>query len=626
MSKRYLKGCAVSTAVIALFAAGAGAQPASKGTNWPLYGNDAGAQRYSPLTQITPENVKSLKVAWTYHMKTAGAARVATTQTTPLVVDGVMYLGSPYGKIVALEPTTGKEIWSVTLPNNARPAPRGMAYWPGDKEHAPRLLFGTNTGHLAAVDVKAGKMAEGFGENGMLNLRTPEIMRGYDKNYALTSPPGVYKNLVLTGASNPEEPRSVSGDERAWDIRTGKLVWTFHAVPREGEFGNDTWPKDGWQNRSGINIWNMITIDDKRGIAYLPFTGPATDRWGGDRHGANLFGNSLVAVDANTGKRLWHFQLLHHEVWDWDFPTPPMLFDVKKDGKTIPAVAAMNKSAYLFILDRVTGKPIYDVKEVPVPQSNVPDEKTWPTQPVPVTPPPLAKQSFTAATDIATVTPELEAACKKLIADRKLTDTVAFSPITAGTQNVRFPGSGGGPEWGGGAFDPKLGYFIVNTQEMASIEALEKKPGGWWASAYGPDSFFILPDESKGYMPCQQPPWGDLWAVNVNTGKVAWRVNLGITDSFPEGKKNTGRPNLGGPLTTGSGLIFIGATDDSRFRAFETKTGKEIWTTKLDASAHASPITYQGKDGKQYVAIVATGGSFVHSPPVGDSLVVFALP
>jgi len=599
---------------------------AAPGDSWPNTGNDRGAQRYSPLTQITPANVTSLKVAWTYHMKPADATRVATTQTTPLVVDGVMYLGSPYGNIVALDPVSGKELWNYKLPGNIRPAPRGMAYWPGDKDTAPELLFGTNDGKLVAINVKTGKPAEKFGENGFVNLKTPEIMRGYDKNYALTSPPGIFKNLVMTGGSNPEDPRSISGDERAWDARTGKLVWTFHAVPREGEFGNDTWPKDGWQNRSGVNIWNMITVDDKRGIAYLPFTGPASDRWGGDRHGANLFGNSLVAVDANTGKRLWHFQLVHHEVWDHDQPTPPMLFDVKKDGKTIPAVAAMNKSAYLFILDRVTGKPIYDVKETPVPQSNTPGEQTWPTQPIPVTPPPLAKQSFTAATDIVTVTPELEAVCKKLIADRKITDTVAFSPITAGTQNARFPGSGGGPEWGGGAFDPKLGYFIVNTQELGSIEALEKKPGGWWASAYGPDSFFINPDEKKGYMPCQQPPWGDLWAVNVNTGKVAWRVNLGITDSFPEGKKNTGRPNLGAPLTTASGLIFIGATDDSRFRAFETRTGKELWTTKLDASAHASPITYQGKDGKQYVAIVATGGSFVHSPAVGDSLVVYALP
>jgi quinoprotein glucose dehydrogenase len=592
-------------------------------TDWPNYGNDRGAMRYSPLTQITPANVTSLKVAWNYHMKPADATRVATSETTPLVVGNIMYLGSPYGRIVALDATTGKELWVYKLPGNTRPASRGIAYWPGEGKLAPELLFGTNDGKLVAVDVKTGKPAEGFGDHGVVNLRTSEIMRGYDKNYALTSPPGIYRNLVMTGASNPEEPRSVSGDERAWDVRTGKLVWTFHAVPREGEFGNDTWPKDGWQNRSGVNIWNMITVDDKRGVAYLPFTGPAADRWGGDRHGANLFGNTLVAVDANTGKRLWHFQLLHHELWDWDQPTPPMLFDVKKDGKTIPAVAAMNKSGYLFILNRVTGKPIYDVKEVPVPKSDVTDEESWPTQPVPVTPPPLARQSFTAATDTATLTPELEAFCKNLIATHKLHDSVAFSPLTMDSQIVHFPGAGGGPEWGGGAFDPKLGYFIVNTNDMASIEQLEKKKGGYWGSTTGPDSYFI--DEQNRLM-CQIPPWGSLYAVNVNTGKIAWRTTFGVTDSLPEAVRNTGRPSLGAPLTTATGLTLIGATDDSRFHAFETATGKEIWTYKLDASAHASPITYRGKDGKQYVAVVATGGSLTRSPPIGDSVVVFALP
>jgi quinoprotein glucose dehydrogenase len=592
-------------------------------TDWPNVGNDRGAMRYSPLTQITPANVASLKVAWNYHMKPADATRVATSETTPLVVGNVMYLGSPYGRIVALDATTGEELWIYKLPGNTRPASRGIAYWPGDEKLAPELLFGTNDGKLVAVDVKTGKPAEGFGDHGVVNLRTPEIMRGYDKNYALTSPPGIYRNLVMTGASNPEESRSVSGDERAWDVRTGKLVWTFHAVPREGEFGNDTWPKDGWQNRSGVNIWNMITVDDERGVAYLPFTGPAADRWGGDRHGANLFGNTLVAVDAMTGKRLWHFQLLHHELWDWDQPTPPMLFDVKKDGKVIPAVAAMNKSGYLFILNRLTGKPIYDVKEVPVPKSNVTDEESWPTQPVPVTPPPLARQSFTAATDTVTLTPELEAFCKNLIATHHLHDSVAFSPLTMDSQIVHFPGAGGGPEWGGGAFDPKLGYFIVNTNDMASIEQLEKKKGGYWGSTTGPDSYFI--DEQNRLM-CQTPPWGSLYAVNVNTGKIAWRTTFGVTDSLPEAVRNTGRPSLGAPLTTASGLTLIGATDDSRFHAFETATGKEIWTYKLDASAHASPITYRGKDSKQYVAVVATGGSLTRSPPIGDSVVVFALP
>jgi quinoprotein glucose dehydrogenase len=593
------------------------------GTDWRSVGNDAGGSHYSPLAQITPANVSSLKVAWTFHMKPAETKQIATSETVPLVVGDTMYLGSPYGEIVALNATSGKTLWRHKLPAGQRPASRGIAYWPGDGKRSPRLLFGTQYGKLAAIDAKTGRPAEEFGDHGFVNLRTPEIMRGYDKNYALTSPPGIFRNLVITGGSTPEIPKNVSGDERAWDIRTGKLVWTFHSVPRPGEPGHDTWEGDSWKDRSGVNVWNMMTVDEKRGIAYLPFGAPAIDRWGGDRKGMNLFGNSLVAVDANTGKYLWHFQTLHHEIWDWDLPTPPMLFDVKKDGKTIPAVAAMNKSGYLFILDRRTGTPVYPVTETPVPASTVTDEQAWPTQPVPSKPGPLARQSFTAATDVATVTPELNAFCKNLIAIHHLHDSVAFSPLTMDSQIARFPGSGGGPEFGGGAFDPRLGYFIVNTNDMGSIEQLEKKKEGYWGSTTGPDSFFV---DEKNHLMCQTPPWGSLYAVNVNTGEIAWRTTLGVSDQLPEAVRNTGRPSLGAPLTTAGGVTFIGATDDSRFRAFDTATGREIWTQKLEASAHASPISYRGSDGRQYVAIVATGGSFLRSPAVGDSLIVYALP
>ena len=610
-------------ACILAFAATLAAAHAASKTDWPNTGNDRGAQRYSPLTDITAANVNSLKVAWTYHMKPKDAARTATTQTTPLVIDGVMYVATPYGHVVALDPVSGKEIWSVALPDNQKPAPRGMAYWPGDAKHAPELLFGTNGGKLMAVDVKTGKMAAKFGDAGVVNLRTPDIMRGYDKNYALTSAPALYKNIVITSGSTPEEPQSVSGDVNGYDVVTGKLVWTFHTVPREGEVGFDTWAPGSTKNRSGNNVWNMNTVDDKTGTVFLAIGGPAADRWGGDRHGMNLFGNAVVAVNALTGKYLWHFQTLHHEIWDWDLPTPPMLFDVRKDGRTIAAVAAMNKSGYLFILDRATGKPIYPVTETPVPASTVTDEQAWPTQPIPSRPAPLARQSFSAATDVTTVTPELNTFCKKLIADHQLHDSVAFSPLTMDHQVARFPGSGGGPEWGGGAFDPKLGYFIVNTNDMGSIEQLEKKPGGYWGSTTGPDSFFV---DEKNKLMCQTPPWGSLYAVNVNTGDIAWRTTLGVTDGLPDAVKNTGRPSLGAPLTTAGGLIFIGATDDSRFRAFDTATGKEIWTYKLDYSAHASPISYRGKDGKQYIAVVNTGGSFLRSPAEGDSVTVFALP
>lgn len=619
--KLLLKTClGVSLAVLL---GAAGAVRAAPGDDWASYGRDGTGTRFSPLSAITPDNVTKLTVAWTHHMKPPGAARVATSQTTPLVVNGIMYVGSPYGEILALDGATGEQLWAATLPGNDRPATRGIAYWAGDGKNWPELLFGTTSGKLVALDARSGALVEGFGDGGVVDLRTPDIMNGSTRRYAMTAAPAIYGNLAITGAAVPEDPRGPSGDVRAWDVRTGKLVWRFHAVPRPGEMGHDTWPADGWQNRSGVNVWNMMAVDEARGIVYLPFSAPASDRWGGDRIGKNLFGNALVAVDAATGKYLWHFQLLHHDIWDWDFGTPPVLLDVKKNGKTIPAVAAINKSAYLFLLDRVTGKPIYDVKETPVPPSTIPGEQAWPTQPVPVTPPPLARQSFTAATDVAKVTPEHEAFCKNLITTKKLQDSKPFSPLTMDSQIARFPGSGGGPEWGGAAFDPRLGYYIINTNDMGSIEQLRKRGDGIWESTTGPDSFFM--DEDNKLM-CQAPPWGSLYAVNVNTGKIAWRTTLGVTDSLPEAVRATGRPSLGGPIVTAGGLTFIGGTDDSRFRAFDTASGKELWTYKLDYSAHATPMTYRGRDGRQYVAIVATGGSFLRSPAGGDSILVFALP
>lgn len=602
----------------------AGAQAAPQ-DDWPNYGRDPGGARYSPLTQITPANVNSLKVAWKHDLKPAGSdLRNTASQTTPLVVDGVLYLANPYGKIQALDGVSGKEIWSYTLPDNLRPNTRGIAYWPGDGKEDPRLIFATPNGKLMAVNAKTGKAAEGFGDKGAINLRTPEIMRGFtDRPYAMSSAPLIYKNLVMTGGALGEIPKGPSGAVRAWDVRSGKLVWTFDAVPKKGEPGYDTWAPGSTENRAGVNVWGLMNVDAERGIAYLPFGAPASDRYGGDRHGTNLFSGSLVAVNAATGKYLWHFQLVHHDIWDHDLDTPPLLMTVRRNGKDIPAVATMTKSAYLFILDRVTGKPLYEVKEVPVPASTVTGEQAWPTQPMPVKPPPLARQHFTAATDIATVTPEHKAFCEKLIKDKKLHDSIAYSPLTMDSRIARFPGSGGGPEWGGGSFDAKLGYYIVNTHDMGSIEMVEKKKEGHWGSADGPDSFFI--DEDKNLM-CQTPPWGTLYAVNVNTGDIAWSKTFGVTDSLPEGSRNTGRPSIGGPISTAGGLTFIAATDDSRFRAYESATGKEVWTYKMELSAHATPMTYRGKDGKQYVAIVATGGSFIRSPTGPGSLMVFALP
>ena len=656
---RLRQGIAITT--LAGLCCGASAFAASPG-DWPTYGHDAGGMRFSPLTQIGPGNVGQLQPAWAFHMKPASPAaaaaaaqpsaqdqaqraaegagpppgappgarrrfgpRPASSEATPLVVDGLMYLTTAYKKVVALVPETGKEVWSYDITTPGQPSLRGVEYWPGDGKAGPEILFGTRDGLLIALDARTGKPVTGFGKGGALDLKTPEIMQGYPKaSYGLTSPPIVYRNLVITGSATQEFPTlGAAGDVRAWDVRTGKLVWTFHTVPRPGERGHATWQGDSWKGRSGVNVWGFLTVDAKRGIAYLPLGAPTWDRYGGDRKGSNLFSSSLVAVNANTGKYLWHFQAVHHDIWDKDLEAPPALVDAKLGGKTVPAVALVSKSGLFFLLDRVTGKPIFQIAERPVPKSEAPTEAAWPTQPIPVVTPPFARQSF-ALPDIAKVTPELEAYCRKLIMDNQLQPAAPYQPTGIKHPIVQFPGYQGGANWGGGSFDPRLGYFFVNSNDFGQIAQNTVAADGSAQTADNPALGRFWNPETR--LPCQQPPWGALSAINVNTGKIAWSVPLGVTDTLPAAIANTGRPNVGGSIATASGLVFVAATDDSRFRAFDAKNGKELWTFKLGASGHSTPITYMGRDGRQYVAVVATGGSFLDSPITSDALEVFRLP
>jgi quinoprotein glucose dehydrogenase len=465
-------------------------------------------------------------------------------------------------------------------------------------------------------------------------------MRGLPGRNGLSSPPIVYKNLVITGGTTQENPpHGPAGDVRAWYMSTGKLAWTFHSIPQAGEKYNDTWAGDSWKNRTGVNVWGFITVDAARGIVYMPFGAPSVDQYGGDRAGNNLFANSIVAADANTGKYLWHFQLVHHDLWDADLTSPPALIDVKQGGKTIPAVVATTKVGLLFLLDRVTGKPIYGVEERPVPQSQVPLEHSSKTQPFPLKPPPLARTTFSEA-DIATITPELEAACKKLLEGVQLGGP--YLPPAYNRLRVQFPGNHGGVNWGGMSFNPQLGYLFLNTSELGQLSGQKDHdaaggrafakgtgnrvdPEGPYEGVPGGGRLSIPGSGSSQQLPCQQPPWGELTAVNVNTGEFAWRVPLGVTDSLPAGKQNTGRPGNGGTIATAGGLVFVAATDDGRFRAFDAKTGKEMWTFKLDAAAEATPMTYQGRDGKQYVVITSTGGGFFNNPVTSDAVTAFAL-
>jgi quinoprotein glucose dehydrogenase len=635
-------------------------QNAAASTEWPTYGHDPGGMRFSPVAQITPANVGQLKVAWVYHMKPPdpagtpppaaapppgrgrgrGGLRFAPGETTPLVVNGVMYISSPYGRVVALDPTSGKEVWVFQVSGGV-PSTRGVEYWPGDAQTPAQIVFGTNSGELFSLDAKTGQPNEAFGEKGIVDLNTPEILQGLPGSDGLGSPPIVYRNLVITGGRTQENPPlGPAGDVRAWDIHTGKLAWTFHSVPRAGEKFNDTWGGDSWKQRSGVNVWGFLSVDVQRGIVYMPFGAPSVDQYGGDRPGANLFSTSIVAADANTGKYLWHFQVVHHDIWDADLTGAPALIDVKHDGKTIPAVAVINKVGLLFLLDRVTGKPIYGVEERPVPPSEVPLERVSKTQPFPLKPAPLSRMTMSMA-DIATVTPELEAACRKLIEGVQFGGP--YLPVGYKRLRLQFPGNHGGVNWGGTSFNPQLGYLFVNSNELGQLAGvMDRDPnatGSAQAEGQGnrvhPDGpyqgvpgggRFSIKESGPQQLPCQQPPWGQLIAVDVNTGEFAWRVPLGVTDSLPPDKQNTGRPGNGGSIATAGGLVFIGATDDSRFRAFEAKTGRELWTVKLGGAAHATPSTYLGKDGTQYVVIASTGGGFFDAPLTDDSITAFALP
>lgn len=607
--------------------------------SWPGINFDPGATRYSPLAQITAANVGHLKVAWVYHMKPGhmkpapamgsgpdGLLRPSEDQ--PLVVGNTMFVVTPYSRVVALDSSTGKEKWAFVIPGPDQASSRGAAYWPGDAVTGPSLIFGTTHGYLYSISAATGKANTNFGTNGAITLRTPEVMHtGMDKLYVLPSPPVIYKNLVITGAGPGEGPGGLNGgigpagDTRAWDIHTGKLVWTFHSVPRPGETGHDTWGGDSWKQRSGVNVWGYMTVDQERGIVYMPFGAPNNDRVGIDRPGNDLFGTSIVAADAATGKLLWYFQVVHHDIWDYDTETPPTLVDIHRDGKTIPAVATVNKNGLLFLLDRVTGKPLYPVVEKPVPPSDVPGEHASPTQPFPVTPEPLAQMTVNLYHDL----PEHAAWCKAYVDDNHmLLAKEPYTPPAFNRYSVNLPGTQGGVNYSGGAFDPKHGLFIVNVNNLAQPMRIVRDATGGYSNS-GQFAGYVRFWDSDKHLPCNEPPWGELVAVDVNSGKIAWRSILGVTDSFPEGKQHTGRPGLGGPILTGGGLTFIGATDDARFRAFDTRTGKELWTYRLPASAEAIPITYTGEHGKQYVAIVATGGGLLRAPLLSDELIAFKL-
>ena len=598
-----------------------------KNGDWPLYGRDAGAQRFSPLTQITPQNVNTLTRAWTFN--TGGTAM----QLTPLVIDGVMYVTTG-DNIFALEPETAKVLWKFTHADMSR---RGLAYWPGEGKTGARFYTSGGDGRLIAVDVKTGKLVMDFGVDGYVDLKASVMVDGATGSFGLPSPPAVYRNVVITGGTNGEGAPATGrlyGDIRGWDARTGKMLWAFHTVPRPGEPGYDTWPAGAYKNRSGTNTWGFMTVDVERGIVYAPIGSPTADFYGADRHGNNLYGNCLVALDALTGKLKWYQQLVHHDLWDYDPAAPPTLIDVRRNGQVVPAVAQITKMGLLFIFNRITGEPIFGMEERPVPQTNVPGEWTSKTQPFPIKPVPLARLTFDPARDMYALTPEHAAWCKNLWEQNKLTSSGPYAPMPLGPDVVTFPSTLGGGGFGGVSYNPQLGLVFVNVSHLGMVGRMEPRTDPkTGAVTYaknsvtgGPYGRFWNPANK---IPCSAPPFGELVAVNVNTGDVAWRVPLGLVEELEaKGIKNTGALSLGGSLATASGLVFIGATADKRFRAFDAKSGKELWVAELDADAKAAPMTFLGRDGRQYVVIMAGGGHQLSTskPASGSNLFAFTLP
>jgi len=612
----------------------------SPDSEWHYYGGDEGGGRYSNLAQINRENVRELQRAWTYHtgeleLGLATAPFQASFSCTPLVVNGVMYVSTPSSRVIALDAETGTELWKFDPQANKQQrefnSHRGVAYWEDPAKNDRRILSGTVDGKLIELDAKTGKPVESFGASGVVDLRAGGADRfQQDPSWGarVTSPPVIFKDLVIIGWGLPEYPaKGPSGDVRAYHVRSGKLIWTFHTVPHPGEFGNNTWSDDSWKDRMGANAWSTMSVDQKRGIVFLPIGSPAYDFYGGDRKGKNLFGNSLVALNAATGKLLWYFQMVHHDLWDYDLPAQPSLVTIKQNGRAIPAVVQVTKMGLVFVFNRLNGKALFPIEERPVPQSSVPGEESWPTQPFPIKPPALTRQTMTRD-EISKVSAESQRYCTELF--DKLTNKGPYTP--AGLQpTLMFPGYHGGGNWSSASFDPTSDYLYVNMNEDGAVGQMNPQPPGSPIPFIRRGRFeeYAWFRDQNG-RPCQQPPWGTLSAVNLKTGEIVWHVPLGVVDELEaKGVHNTGSQNLGGSIVTAGGLVFIAGTTDRRLRAFDSKTGTQLWETRLEANGHATPITFLGrKTGKQFVVVAAGGGGFLRSlsSVLSDTVVAYSLP
>ncbi|AWW00861.1 pyrrolo-quinoline quinone [Arcticibacterium luteifluviistationis] len=677
-----------------------GIRPPAK-SNWPGYNGGDDRNHFSSQNQINTENVKTLKEAWRYASGGAdGEGNRTQMQCNPIIIDGILFGVSAASQAFAIDAKTGKEIWKTDIQvETFNMTSRGLTYWSDKKES--RIFFGYGA-YLYGLDAKTGKPIKSFGDKGKIYLVDGIRRPGADEYVAVNTPVAVYKNTLIVGSRLAESSTALLGDIRAFDAISGKLIWTFHTIPKPDEYGYDTWENDNYQNLGGANNWMGMAVDVKRGIVFAPTGSAAFDFYGGNRKGDNLFANCLIALDAKTGKRLWHFQTVHHDIWDRDIPAPPNLFSIHKDGKKLDVVSVLSKQGFVFVFDRETGKPVFPIEERAFPTSIIPGEISAPTQPIPLIPEPFTRQSFTEK-DISYLAENKEEIRDTL---RNSYSGQPFIPLGF-KKTIFYPGTDGGAQWGGAAVDENAVMYIpakqnpvysslravtkqarINTgktlytqncqtchglnaegnedgtipgilnlsQRMkrdkyeqilkkgrgrmpsfSQISDIDKKAilnylngqnetvkGGSGATATeyvgtGYNRWY----DSNGY-PVSNPPWGTLTAINMNSGKHLWQVPLG---EYPEltarGIPLTGTDNYGGPAVTSGNLLFIAATKDELFRAFDRRTGGLLWQAKLPAAGYASASVY-AVDGKQYVVIACGGGKL--KTQSGDFYVAFALP
>ena len=607
---------------------------------WPFYGGDQGGSKYSTLDQIHRGNVSALKLAWEWQTGEKALPAFGTHpglfEATPILVEDTLFLPTAYNRVVALDPATGKQRWTYDpkayadgqVPNGTGFVHRGIAYWLDGRSKRGRILLNSRS-HLIELDSQTGTPVSTFGDNGVVNLLTGLAWNVDPKLYTNTSPPVVYGDLVIVGngvADRLAFKKDPPGDVRAYDARTGKLVWSFHTVPRKGEFGSDTW-LDGANEYTGhTNVWAPMTLDDARGLVYLPVSTPSNDFYGGRRPGAGLFGESLVCLDAKTGVRKWHYQLVHHGLWDYDPPSPPNLVTIQVNGRKIDAVVQLTKQGFAFVFDRVTGQPVWPIVERAVPASDVPGEHAWPTQPFPTKPPAISPQGVNLE-DAFDLSPDLQAEARKELSKFRL-GPLFTPPSFEGT--VMLPGIIGGANWGGGAFDPESGMLYVKTTNLAAIGRLTKPD----QSAANPhasetDGDYVREGKTNATfhdgIPLLKPPYGQVVAIDLNKGEVKWRIPFGDDErlrAHPALKgvqlpNKLGAPGVQGGIVTKGGLIFVGG-GDAAFHALDKSTGQDLWQCKLEVRTAGTPMTYSF-NGRQYVA-VAIGSN------ADTRLVAFSLP